>query len=173
MPASSFAAPGGRWPSCMTHSTWPLFLACVTVLPAPVPAACGQDLKVQALPIRKPCARSIRRALRVVHRRATSISCAARRARNALQCARLKAHPAQNWHQTGTSVVQKTKKSAGANLLTLVYLGSPTWARTRDLRINSRGLTDFAGLPETSRDTRIPLLINGLRRMLVPPRPAR
>ena len=34
---------------------------------------------------------------------------------------------------------QKTKKSAGVDLLTLVFLGSPTWARTRDLRINSLG----------------------------------
>ena len=46
----------------------------------------------------------------------------------------------QDWHQTGTRVGRKTKKSAGANLLTLVFLGSPTWARTRDLRINSPAL---------------------------------
>lgn len=49
-------------------------------------------------------------------------------------------HRPQNWHQTGTSVAQKAKKSAGANLLTLAFLGSPTWARTRDLRINSPAL---------------------------------
>jgi hypothetical protein len=35
---------------------------------------------------------------------------------------------------------QKAKKSAGANLLTLDLLGSPTWTRTRDLRINSPSL---------------------------------
>ncbi len=46
-------------------------------------------------------------------------------------------HRPQNWHQAGTSQAQKAKKSAGANLLTLAFLGSPTWARTRDLRINS------------------------------------
>ena len=34
----------------------------------------------------------------------------------------------------------KAKESAGANLLTLALLGSPTWARTRDLRINSPAL---------------------------------
>lgn len=49
-------------------------------------------------------------------------------------------HQPKNWHQTGTSQTQKAKKSAGANLLTLVFLGSPTWARTRDLRINSPSL---------------------------------
>jgi hypothetical protein len=46
----------------------------------------------------------------------------------------------QNWHQHGTSISQKTKKSAGENLLTSVFYGSPTWARTRDLRINSPAL---------------------------------
>jgi hypothetical protein len=35
-----------------------------------------------------------------------------------------------------TREIQKAKKSAGANLLTLDLLGSPTWTRTRDLRIN-------------------------------------
>jgi hypothetical protein len=49
----------------------------------------------------------------------------------------LRAHWPQNWHQTGASQVQKAKKSAGANLPTLANYGSPTWARTRDLRINS------------------------------------
>ena len=49
-------------------------------------------------------------------------------------------HQPRNWHQTGTSQTQKAKKSAGANLLTLVFLGSPTWTRTRDLRINSPSL---------------------------------
>ena len=49
----------------------------------------------------------------------------------------LQAQQPQNWHQTGTSQLQKAKKSAGANLLTPAFLGSPTWARTRDLRINS------------------------------------
>ena len=38
--------------------------------------------------------------------------------------------PALTWES------QKAKKSAGAYLLTLALLGSPTWARTRDLRIN-------------------------------------
>ena len=60
------------------------------------------------------------------------------RANNALLTTEVKGQSLQNWHQTGTSLFQKTKKSAGANLLTLVFLGSPTWARTRDLRINSR-----------------------------------
>ena len=50
------------------------------------------------------------------------------------------AHRPQDWHQTGTSVTQKAKKSAGANLLTFAFLGSSTWARTRDLRINSPAL---------------------------------
>ena len=45
---------------------------------------------------------------------------------------------------------QKTKKSAGENPLTLAYLGSPTWARTRDLRINSPWGWDFLGFPDTS-----------------------
>ena len=49
---------------------------------------------------------------------------------------RLEVQPPSNWHQTGTNVLEKTKKSAGANRLTFVFLGSPTWARTRDLRIN-------------------------------------
>ena len=39
-----------------------------------------------------------------------------------------------------TREIQKAKKSAGANLLTLDLLGSPTWTRTRDLRINSPSL---------------------------------
>ena len=64
----------------------------------------------------------------------------ARRERNASRAELLKVHSRQNWYQTGTGLAQKTKKSAGANLLTLVYLGSPTWARTRDLRINSPAL---------------------------------
>jgi hypothetical protein len=41
-----------------------------------------------------------------------------------------------NWHLA----IPKAKKSAGANLLTLDLLGSPTWTRTRDLRINSPSL---------------------------------
>ena len=45
-----------------------------------------------------------------------------------------------NQSQTGTSPPQKTKKSADANRLTLAFLGSSTWARTRDLRINSPAL---------------------------------
>jgi hypothetical protein len=52
----------------------------------------------------------------------------------------VRVHRTKNWHQTGTSQAQKAKKSAGANLLTLAFLGSPTWARTRDLRINSPAL---------------------------------
>jgi hypothetical protein len=64
----------------------------------------------------------------------------------------LHGHPPQNWHQTGTSQAQKAKKSAGANLLTLAFLGSPTWARTRDLRINSRDIRSFAGHPGVSWD---------------------
>ena len=43
-------------------------------------------------------------------------------------------------NRTATNLAQKAKKSAGANLLTLAFLGSPTWARTRDLRINSPAL---------------------------------
>jgi hypothetical protein len=43
-------------------------------------------------------------------------------------------------NSTATEAPQKTKKSAGANLLTSVFYGSPTWARTRDLRINSPAL---------------------------------
>ena len=58
------------------------------------------------------------------------------RANNALLTTEVKGQSPQNWHQTGTDLARKTKKSAGANLLTLAYLGSPTWARTRDLRIN-------------------------------------
>lgn len=49
----------------------------------------------------------------------------------------VEAHLPQNWHQTGTSQLQKAKKSAGANLLTLAFLGPSTWARIRDLRIGS------------------------------------
>ena len=51
---------------------------------------------------------------------------------------------APDWHQTGTRLAPastlKTKKSAGANRLTMVFIGSPTWARTRDLRINRRSV---------------------------------
>ena len=43
-------------------------------------------------------------------------------------------------NSTATEPAQKAKKSAGANLLTFALLGSPTWARTRDLRINSPAL---------------------------------
>ena len=43
-------------------------------------------------------------------------------------------------NSTATATAQKAKKSAGANRLTLAFLGSPTWARTRDLRINSPAL---------------------------------
>jgi hypothetical protein len=39
-----------------------------------------------------------------------------------------------------TDRIQKTKGLAGNHRLTPVILGSPTWARTRDLRINSRSL---------------------------------
>ena len=46
----------------------------------------------------------------------------------------------QNWHQTGTSFCQKAKGVAGTNRLPLAVLGSSTWARTRDLRINSPAL---------------------------------
>ena len=53
----------------------------------------------------------------------------------------------QSWHQSGTSQPQKAKKSAGANRLTFALLGSPTWARTRDLRINSLLLPCFLGPP--------------------------
>jgi hypothetical protein len=63
-----------------------------------------------------------------------------RRTYNMPRAAALKVQSAQNWHQTGTSLPRKTKKSAGANRLTLVFLGSPTWARTRDLRINRLSL---------------------------------
>ena len=61
-------------------------------------------------------------------------------------------HRTRNWHQTGTSQTQKAKKSAGANLLTLDLLGSPTWTRTRDLRINSQYKPDFLGRYGTSWD---------------------
>ena len=61
-------------------------------------------------------------------------------ANNALLTTAVNYQSLQNWHQTGTSVAQKAKKSAGANRLTLAFLGSPTWARTRDLRINSPAL---------------------------------
>src|SRR5678816_2951218 len=37
-----------------------------------------------------------------------------------------------------TDRIRKTKGLAGNHRLTPVILGSPTWARTRDLRINSR-----------------------------------
>jgi hypothetical protein len=43
-------------------------------------------------------------------------------------------------NSTATATSRETKKSAGANRLTLVFLGSPTWARTRDLRINRRSV---------------------------------
>ena len=51
-----------------------------------------------------------------------------------------------------TDRIQKTKGLAGNHRLTPVILGSPTWARTRDLRINSCGFADFARLHETSWD---------------------
>ena len=50
---------------------------------------------------------------------------------------RLATQQALYGNSTATDEARKTKKSAGVNLLTLVILGSPTWARTRDLRINS------------------------------------
>ena len=51
-----------------------------------------------------------------------------------------------------TDRIQKTKGLAGNHRLTPVILGSPTWARTRDLRINSCELADLARLLETSWD---------------------
>jgi hypothetical protein len=42
---------------------------------------------------------------------------------------------------------QKTKGLVGANRLTPVICGSSTWARTRDLRINSLANGRFLGLP--------------------------
>jgi hypothetical protein len=64
---------------------------------------------------------------------------------------------------TATAASQETKKSAGANRLTLVFLGSPTWARTRDLRINSPALyqlsyrgtaANYSGRPSRRRPLR-------------------
>src|SRR5678815_1476402 len=40
-----------------------------------------------------------------------------------------------------TDRIRKTKGLAGNHRLTPVILGSPTWARTRDLRIDRTGLT--------------------------------
>ena len=57
----------------------------------------------------------------------------------ATDCAR-RAVRQQYGNSTATKPAQKAKKSAGANLLTLAFFGSPTWARTRDLRINSPAL---------------------------------
>ena len=54
-----------------------------------------------------------------------------------------------------TDRVKKKKDleaEASKSLIRLNYLGSPTWARTRDLRINSRGLADLVGLHGTSWD---------------------
>ena len=45
--------------------------------------------------------------------------------------------------------------------------GSPTWARTRDLRINNCELPDCARLLETSWDSTYPLLIKGLGNFFV------
>jgi len=45
-----------------------------------------------------------------------------------------------------TDRIRKTKGLAGIHRLTPVILGSPTWARTRDLRINSCELADLARL---------------------------
>ena len=59
--------------------------------------------------------------------------------------------------QYGNGNDPENKKSTGANRLTFVFLGSPTWARTRDLRINSRALADFTGLPGIFRDAEKPL----------------
>ena len=55
-------------------------------------------------------------------------------------------------NSTATEAAQKTKKSAGANRLTFVFLGSPTWARTRDLRINGRAIRHFTGRSGISWD---------------------
>jgi hypothetical protein len=54
--------------------------------------------------------------------------------------------PTTYGNSTATEAFRKTKKSAGANLLTSVFLGSPTWARTRDLRINSPVVKVFASV---------------------------
>jgi len=51
-----------------------------------------------------------------------------------------------------TDRIRKTKGLAGNHRLTPVILGSPTWARTRDLRINSCEVAGFARLLETSWD---------------------
>ncbi len=61
---------------------------------------------------------------------------------------------AQNWHQTGTEDLQKDAGLAGIHRLTLVILGSPTWARTRDLRINSPALyqLSYRGTTSNYRD---------------------
>ena len=58
----------------------------------------------------------------------------------------------QDWQQACTSQPHKAKKSAGANLLTLAVLGSPTWARTKDLRLTDPGVRGRGRF--TSRCTR-------------------
>jgi hypothetical protein len=68
---------------------------------------------------------------------------------------------------------QKAKESADASLLTLDLLGSPTWTRTRDLRINSQYKWDFMGPYETSWDREKPLQINRLQDFVVSFGPAR
>jgi len=49
-------------------------------------------------------------------------------------------HPA-NGNHTATLALEKQKGLASTYTLTPVFLGSPTWARTRDLRINSSTLS--------------------------------
>src|SRR5450755_3399220 len=49
---------------------------------------------------------------------------------------RLVRRASRNGCEIGTSWFHKNKKSDGANRLTLAIHGSPTWARTRVLRIN-------------------------------------
>ena len=60
---------------------------------------------------------------------------------------RLATQPALYGNSTATEEARKTKKPAVANLLALVYLGSPTWTRTRDLRINRHRLSPANFIP--------------------------
>ena len=57
-------------------------------------------------------------------------------------------------HEQDTERIQKTKGLAGNHRLTPVILGSPTWARTRDLRINSTRLDTLAHQSTPANATR-------------------
>ncbi len=71
--------------------------------------------------------------------------------------------PSTYGNSTATARPEKTKGLAGNHQLTPVILGSPTWARTRDLRINSPALYQLSYRGTASNYSRRPSRTGTLR----------